>query len=209
MKKGIVLSMIGSLLLSIVACGPNGKTEKEVKNLRSYVDSVEQNRHQYYQDETYWNTVEEHYASKQQEIDAQTKDLSIQAKADYEKIKADYAVLKEKNISEKLRENNRLALRNSLYNQEKIDNEARFLFMVPSNALNIYESFVTKVNHHKDEYSREDWDEIKVLYNAMNVRKNEIENQIGSRDNQKILNQKVKFLAIKALNRPMSEKESQ
>lgn len=209
MKKGIVLSMIGFLLLSAIACtGPNRNAEKEVKDLRHYVDSVEQNRHNYYQDETYWSAVEQHYLAEQENIDTKTADLSIQTKADYEKLKTDYAALKEKYTEERAAINARLALRNSLYGDVKINDDISFVFMTPANALGIYETFVTTVDNNKETYTREDWDEIKSLYDSMNERKNEIENSIGSRDNQKIMNQKVKFIAIKALNRPVSEKEN-
>lgn len=50
-------------------------------------------------------------------------------------------------------------------------------------------------------YTREDWDEIKVLYEALDTRKNEVEKDLSGSDNLKIAGLKVKFAAIKATHR--------
>jgi hypothetical protein len=40
------------------------------------------------------------------------------------------------------------------------------------------------------EYTREDWDEIKVLYEALDTRKNTVEKDLASSDNMKIAGKK-------------------
>lgn len=204
----IVLSMMGLFLLSIVACtGPNRETEKEVKLLRLYVDSVEQTHRDNYEDEMYWAATDQYYLAKQAELDLKMADLSLQAQSDYKKLKDDYAALKVKYDTERAKRKVQMALFNSLYPGVKTGDDRRFLFMTPANAAVMYESFVTTVDNNKEAYSREDWDEIKAFYVAMNTRKDTIEDSISKKDNQKITGQKVKFVAIKALNRPMSESE--
>lgn len=205
----IVSSMMGLLLLSIVACsGPNRETEKEVKLLRHYVDSVEQTQQDYYEDEMYWAAADQYYMAKQAELDLKMADLSLQAQSDYKKLKADYAALKAKYDTERAKRKAQMALFNSMYPNVKTGDDTRFLFMTPTNAAAMYETFVTTVDNNKEAYSREDWDEIKAFYVAMNTRKDTIEKTISKKDNQKITGQKIKFVAIKALNRPMSESEA-
>jgi hypothetical protein len=206
MKKGIILLMIGALLLSEIACiEPNKNAEIEVKDLRHYIDSVEQNRHNYYQDETYWISVEKHYLTEQKNIEIKAADLTTQARADYEKLKVDYAALKVKYTEERTKINARIGLRNSLYGDIKINDDISFMFMTAKNVLSIYQTFVTTVDNNKEEYSREEWDEIQTLYDTMNARKDEIEKEITAKDKKKITGQKIKFIAIKALNRPVSK----
>ena len=206
MKKGIILLMIGALLLSEIACiEPNKNAEIEVKYLRHYIDSVEQNRHNYYQDETYWISVEKHYLTEQKNIEIKAADLTTQARADYEKLKVDYAALKVKYTEERTKINARIGLRNSLYGDIKINDDISFMFMTAKNVLSIYQTFVTTVDNNKEEYSREEWDEIQTLYDTMNARKDEIEKEITAKDKKKITGQKIKFIAIKALNRPVSK----
>ena len=61
------------------------------------------------------------------------------------------------------------------------------------------------VKDNQGKYSREDWDEIKVLYEALDTRKNEIEKDLATSDNLKIAKLKVEFATIKAVKRPMSK----
>ena len=55
--------------------------------------------------------------------------------------------------------------------------------------------------HNKDNYTREDWDEIKVLYEALDTRKNAVEKDLSGSDNLKIAGLKVRFASIKATHR--------
>jgi hypothetical protein len=44
------------------------------------------------------------------------------------------------------------------------------------------------VQANKDKYSREDWDEIKLMYEALDSRKNTVEKEgLSSEDNRKLL----------------------
>ena len=76
-----------------------------------------------------------------------------------------------------------------------------FGFATAENLLSIYRNFVNTVAENKNEYSREDWDEIKVLYEALDTRKNTVEKQLPDGDNTKIAGLKIKFSAIKATHR--------
>jgi hypothetical protein len=61
MKKVKTL-LVAAAMAGIVACGgPDRDAEKSVKELRVYVDSVERDHANYYQDESYWTSVERGY----------------------------------------------------------------------------------------------------------------------------------------------------
>ncbi len=57
------------------------------------------------------------------------------------------------------------------------------------------------VADNKSTYSREDWDEINVLYEALDTRKNAVEKDLKSADNMKIAGLKIRFASIAATHR--------
>lgn len=170
-----------------------------VKDLRSYVDSVNRTEEM----NSDWGSIEMKYNEKADKVEVATAQVkeNEQLKADYEKIKADYAALKTKYDQQQAMVYKR-TIRDALFGEGVVGRDINFNFMTAANARGVYERFVNSVASNKDTYSREDWDEVKVLYEAMDSRKNEIEPQLAGADNRKIAGLKVRFASIKAVNRP-------
>ena len=95
----------------------------------------------------------------------------------------------------------RLVLRNRLFGEGKIGSDMKFGFVTADNILSVYKNFVNTVADNKNNYSREDWDEIKVLYEALDTRKNTVEKDLSGSDNLKIAGLKIRFATIKATHR--------
>lgn len=207
MKKVLLIAAAAA----VIACNTTDREPRNsVQELRTYVDSVKKDRVDY-QDEAYWENVDRGYEEKRQRVDAKIAHGDAQLRKEYEDLQRDYAELKARYMAEKdkARQHNdrKIVLRNSLFGEGVIGEDMNFSFMTATNAARTYEYFVNTVNEHSDEYSREDWDEIKVLYEAMDTRKNEIEKDLSGKDNLKIAGLKVKFGAIKSVNRPFSKME--
>ena len=77
----------------------------------------------------------------------------------------------------------------------------KFEFVTGANILGVYKNFVDVVADNKKLYSREDWDEINVLYEALDSRKNAVEKDLASSDNLKIAGLKIRFASIAATHR--------
>lgn len=93
-------------------------------------------------------------------------------------------------------------LRNSLFKGVTITENRSFDWVNKDNILTTYDHFVTTVSNNKDNYTREEWDEIKMLYEALDSRKNTVENEgLTSEDNRKIAALKVKFAPMYQINR--------
>ena len=89
----------------------------------------------------------------------------------------------------------------SLFTQQVAD-DMSFLWVNKDNILSVYENFINTVEANKDNYSREQWDEIKLLYEALDSRKNTVEKEgLTSEDNLKIASLKLKFAPMYKLNR--------
>lgn len=93
-------------------------------------------------------------------------------------------------------------LRNSLFRDVNITDDRNFDWVNKDNILATYDHFVTTVSNNKDNYTREQWDEIKMLYEALDSRKNTVENEgLSAEDNRKIAALKVKFAPMYKINR--------
>ena len=96
----------------------------------------------------------------------------------------------------------KVVLRNSLFGEGKMGNDMQFAWVNKDNIHETYQNFIHTVENNKDKYSREDWDEIKVLYEALDTRKNVVEKEgLSTADNLKIAGVKVKFAPMLASNR--------
>lgn len=94
------------------------------------------------------------------------------------------------------------ALRNSLFGEGKVGADMKFEWVNKDNIHATYQNFIHAVENNKDKYTREDWDEIKLLYEALDNRKNVVEKEgLSSEDNLKIAGLKVKFAPMLKVNR--------
>ena len=57
------------------------------------------------------------------------------------------------------------------------------------------------IRGYKNNYTREDWDEINVLYEALDTRKNAVEKDLKTSDNLKIAGLKIRYAAINSTHR--------
>ncbi|TAL42854.1 MAG: hypothetical protein EPN92_11085 [Chitinophagaceae bacterium] len=136
-------------------------------------------------------------------LDASDKTKIEASKAQYAVLKTNYEIkIKEAEVSAVVTPlDYRQVLRNKLFGEGTIGSDMSFSFATANNLLSIYRNFVNTVADNKNNYSREDWDEIKVLYEALDTRKNTVEKDLPKGDNNKIALLKIKFSAIKATHR--------
>lgn len=119
----------------------------------------------------------------------------------YDQLESDYTALQFKYEAD----HNKVeqgALRNRLFGEGVVGKDLKFSFVTGANAKSVYERFVNGVADNRNSYSREDWDEIKVLYEALDNRKNVIEPSLSAKDNRAIAGMKIRFASLKAWNRP-------
>ncbi|MEO6833366.1 MAG: hypothetical protein ABI378_12530 [Chitinophagaceae bacterium] len=208
--------MIAAAILSIgfAACNNAGDSaKKESEALNMYVDSVNDLTPVYTAEA--WTTIdngyrerallaEEHKAALNEE-DRAKADAS---KAKYEALRAKYqAKIKEAELAAAtpVAPNYKVVLRDALFGQGKVGDDMKFSFVTADNIREVYQNFVDIVADNKKKYSREDWDEIKVLYEALDTRKNEVEKDLSSKDNLKIAGLKIRFVSILDTHRPGSK----
>ena len=209
MKKIKLMVTAVLVITGFIAC-KNSPTiaQQDAMNLNSYVDSVENLTPVY--TAAYWSDLDNGYQVRVTKADNTMATLEASDQAKLNESKVQYAVLKttyELKIKEAEASANttapdyRQALRNNLFGEGMIGSDMSFGFANADNLLSIYRKFVNTVDENKNKYSREDWDEIKVLYEALDTRKNTVEKQLPDGDNSKIAGLKIKFSLIKATHR--------
>jgi hypothetical protein len=93
-------------------------------------------------------------------------------------------------------------LRDRLFGAGKIGDDMSFAWVNKDNILKTYETFFQSYKDNKEDFSREDYDEIKLMYEALDSRKNTVEKEgLTSDDNSSIASIKLKFGPMFKLNR--------
>jgi hypothetical protein len=209
MKKINLLITAALLVTGFTAC-KNSSTEAQLDaaNLNTYVDSVESLTPVY--TSANWAKLDNGYQVRVTKTDNTMSGLDASDKTKVEESKVQYASLKS-TYEIKIKETEatavviapdyRQALRNKLFGEGMIGSDMSFGFANAGNLLSIYRNFVNTVADNRNSYTREDWDEIKVLYEALDTRKNTVEKDLPKGDNNKIAGLKIKFSAIKATHR--------
>ncbi|WP_288984134.1 DUF6565 domain-containing protein [uncultured Flavobacterium sp.] len=187
------------------------KAEKAVADYEMYVDSL--NKVATADLGENWDSIENNYQRRKLAAENALQDLKnrkefegkiIVSSDKYELYKASYLAQQQKTIVP----NTTSTIRKALFGSNDIGDDMAFSWVNKSNILSVYDNFVTTVEKNKDAYSREDWDEIKLLYEALDTRKNTVENEgLSSADNSKIAKLKIKFAPMYTLNRMGSKAE--
>lgn len=204
-------------LFSIVALLISCKDEQQVKveklteSYSKYLDSLTLEKSE--EIVSKWNEIEKEFNNKTTALKNEINQLDD--KDDFEKKFAAVGIRYEdfkKDILVKKAEidakNAQLTRNKELFGTQFIHDDMKFEWVNKDNILDVYDQFVTTVQKNKDTYSREDWDEIKLLYEALDSRKNTVEKQgLTSKDNMKIAGLKLKFAPMYTVNRMGAKSE--
>ncbi|WP_339917397.1 hypothetical protein [Yeosuana marina] len=209
LKISMVLCTLGLLFTSC-------KDEKQeaaklkVEEYATYVDSI--SNLDLAVANSNWTNIENGYTTYKYTANENIKDLkeseALKNDIDDSTLKfEDYkAQLAEKRHQDMLNAKNNLRL--ALLGKNYMNDDMKFEWINKDNILSVYQNFVDTVQANKDSYSREDWDEIKLIYEAIDTRKNTVENEgLTSSDNRKIAGLKLKFAPMYTFNRMGAKSE--
>jgi len=211
MKNLKFIVMLVVITLTFAAC-KNSNSEHyyaDVDAYESYIDSISNVGMKDVSDR--WDDIETNVRNKRTAAEAQlnsiTRDDKLRERYEqkiystnerFEDFRRDVLSEREKMEATTSTQN----LRNSLFRNVSIGDDRNFDWVNKDNILTTYDHFVTTVSNNKDSYTREEWDEIKMLYEALDARKNTVEKEgLTGEDNRKIAALKVKFAPMYTINR--------
>ena len=214
MKKNVIkVGMFCTVLLALVSCKDDKKelADKRIKELEMFVDSlktvnaVEQEKN--------WELFSSEFDRKSgsadeaifalNETDRQQSQQQIDnSKTKYNEIKTNvYNEIEKKKVVE-VKPSMKQTLRNQFFGAGKIGEDMNFGWVNKDNILKTYENFFSTYKNNKSNYTREDYDEVKLMYEALDSRKNTVENEgLSTSDNNSIGAIKLKFATMFKINR--------
>lgn len=203
LKLPILIIILGIITVSCKT-DKETKAEKAITDYQVYVDSI--NELTTTESKLNWDSIENQIQQRKQA--AQNALNELKDKKDFESkilVSSDkYELYKNTYLAEKAKEAEKAkpTLRKILFSNTDIGDDLNFSWVNKNNILSVYEKFITTVEQNKDAYSREDWDEIKLLYEALDSQKNTVEKEgLSSSDNMKIAKLKIRFAPMLAVNR--------
>ncbi|MBS7233282.1 hypothetical protein KHA90_19875 [Flavobacterium psychroterrae] len=212
MKNIQLLSGIALIALSLTSC-KDEKQEKAQKTIDSYVAYVDSVKNVKADDlKADWKNVDAEYdrrAAEAQTALADVKDnTAATEKINASKIKYEEFKNEMTTVFAPPAASPKQQLRNALFGEGKIGDDMNFDWVNAKNIHSVYQQFVHTVEDNKDKYSREDWDEVKLMYEALDSRKNTVEKEgLTSEDNRKIAGLKLKFAPMYTVNRMGAKSE--
>ncbi|WP_165828860.1 DUF6565 domain-containing protein [Flavobacterium sp. HTF] len=212
MKNIKIVFGLALIALSFTSC-KDEKQENAKKAIDSYVTYVDSVKNVKAEDlKATWKDVDAEYNRRAENAQLALADLKDNT-AETEKInesKVKYEEFKNEmtTVFAPPAPSPKQQLRNALFGEGKIGEDMSFSWVNAQNIHSVYQQFVHTVEDNKDSYSREDWDEIKLLYEALDSRKNTVEKEgLTSEDNRKIAGLKVKFAPMYTVNRMGAKSE--
>ena len=210
MKNFKILLITLATGVALLSCKNEKQTnaEKEVVAYETYVDSL--NNIMITDLKTDWDSIENNHEKRKlaaenaiQEIEdrKELENKILVSNEKYELYKTSYLIQQPKAVIKS-------TIRTALFGSSDIGDDMMFTWVNKDNILKVYDAFTSTVEKNKATYSREDWDEIKLLYEALDTRKNTVENEgLTGTDNMKIASIKFKFAPLLKINRISSKAE--
>ncbi|WP_395057678.1 hypothetical protein [Flavobacterium sp.] len=217
MKKSVLkFGLFSMILLGMVSCKNKEKemADKRISELESYVDSLKtvsaEDR------EANWDRISQDFETKNTNANDALTSLDEDSKTkSQERINASNARYDEYKVivvTEKETVSNDVAvqakispsqlLRDRLFGAGKIGNDMSFAWVNKNNILGVYDNYYESYKANKENFTREDYDEAKLLFEALDARKNTVEKEgLSSSDNMKIASIKVKLSPMFKFNR--------
>ncbi len=211
-KNALKLGLFSMVLLGMVSCKNEEKdlADKRISELEHYVDSLK--AVSVADLETNWNKISVDFDKRNMEANEALVKLDENTQNSY-KVKTDAANAKydelKTSVETKAAEvkvtvmpNSKQKLRNTLFGEGKLGDDMSFAWVNANNILSVYDTFFQSYKDNKGNFSREDYDEIKLIYEALDTRKNTVEKEgLSSSDNGKIASIKFKFGPMLKVNR--------
>ena len=210
MKNRIIrYGVFFTALVSFVSCKNNDSekaADERIAALESYVDSLENVKTE--DAEANWEQISADYdrrtAESNEAIAILGDDIKPRNQARLDSVNARYFVIRTSVETAKVpvKVNPNQALRDTFFGAGKLGEDMNFSWVNKDNILDTYQTFFDAYKNNKENFTREDYDEVKLIYEALDSRKNTVEKEgLSSEDNTKIASIKFKFAPMFKMNR--------
>lgn len=208
MKKNVFTIGILAIGLAFTSCKDEkaAQAEKSVNNYVVYVDSLGNVAAD--DAKANWDAIEADYQARVSAAESSLSESENEAlreklaasKAKYEALKSKYQA--EIEAAKAPAKTPNQLVRDKFFGEGKVGEDMNFSWVNKDNILQVYQDFYDSYKANKSNFSREDFDEVKLLYEALDARKNTVEKEgLTSEDNNKIASIKFRFAPEFKVNR--------
>ena len=203
------------LALGVVSCKSEKEkmAEKTVENYAVYVDSLDKLENDAAKQN--WTAIEASYEIRTAEAELALENLNDKiaaqerinsSKLKYEtrnaKLQAEINAEQKVVATTAIKNNPSQMLRDRFFGAGRVGADMSFAWVNKDNILQVYQNFFESYKANKGSFSREDFDETKLMYEALDSRKNTVEKEgLSGDDNGKIASIKFKFAPMFKVNR--------
>ena len=215
MKTNQILLGAAILTLGLTSCKGNDD-EMRVKRVDTYTVYVDSIGNVTPADaKANWTVIDAEYDRRMTDADAAIAEMKDKtaAQAKLDASKARYQALKDKYNAELEAEKAAMAdpqvkFRDSFFGAGVLGKDMNFDWVNKDNILKAYNDFNNAFDANKDNFSREDLDMVKAMYEALDSRKNTVEKEgLSTADNLKIAELKLKLAPKMKLARVSAKAE--
>jgi len=213
MKTSVLkMGIVSMALIGMISCQNKEKeaADKRISELEQYVDSIKMVNEE--ERVANWDKIASDFEVRATNANDALVNLKEEDKTASQKKVTDatakyeeYKVMAQANtpkVATATKPKPNQLLRDRLFGAGKIGEDMNFSWVNKDNILKTYDTFFEAYKANKGNFSREDYDEIKLMYEALDTRKNTVENEgLTTEDNTKIASIKFKFGPMFKLNR--------
>jgi hypothetical protein len=199
MKKLLLVCVCAAIGFTSCENEAQKQSRKTVKELTSYVDSVNKISSDY--SDQNWQNIEKGYKEREAKATAEANNMVESDKKEMEESKNKFMDFQTRFQAEKVKYDEKIAqdkkqkMRDDFFGEGKAS-DLNFAWVDASNITDVYKNFVSKVNDNREAYTKADWDEIKMLMDGLDKRRESLEKTLTNKQKIKISEQKVKFGTI-------------
>ena len=214
-----ILASLTMIFFLFSACSRSNeaKMEEELKHMQTLMEDTRQDIKE--DTRQRWEDIEAEFNEAQQKLDEGMSEMNDEMLDKYAKLKQEFNELRREYkdaTSEILSDPQEVRISDRdwhtpmyiklLFEPLMISEGDLTLNEVDANNITqVYANFVGVVNDHATKYSREDWDEVDILWDALNKRKNQVEGFLTMADKNEIGKYKTEYGALKATNKPVAK----
>ncbi|KAA5546452.1 hypothetical protein [Adhaeribacter rhizoryzae] len=143
-----------------------------------------------------WPEVKEDFKRRTARLDSKADSLSAEARAEYNRLKAEYQIWEEKNAQRASQPLDPNKLRQ--WEQELLGPTKELTTLTAADMRETYLLFMGIVRAKKNKWTQDDWDYVDNVYARLNDRKEELEGGLSTADRLKIKSLQAEYLALEA-----------
>ncbi|MES2380774.1 MAG: hypothetical protein V4538_07020 [Bacteroidota bacterium] len=209
-KDGLFIFAMLATFFTLSYCSDRGKekTQKSIAEFKVYVKEHKDASEKYMDQK--WEDMEKEYDLKKAELDKHADKMDQEMKNNYDETVAEWQAFKA-DYQIKRKEKEEMAKVETLKSAiVPADIHTDFSNVNGSNIVSVFEHFVNTVDSQKEIYSKEEWVLINDYWKSLKDLASRLDDakKISKEDNRKLTGLKIKYMAIKTMNKPFAGSEN-